>query len=231
MKRIFVILLALGLLSAACPARAEDKRAELAKIRAYIKALDKNILQAREARKINKLAELKHYKRQALERAKKLKAGMGWTKDEDKEQEDEDKAKVKAKVRWPNHTKVQRPGPGWEAGFGYRGGAFVVGAGYAFPFNSIGMTANAGYGFGNRFSLLTAGVGAAVPVGMNHAGLELSLVNYSAALSGVPGVGSVNQGLAFGLGVFAGTEVNAVRVRLGYNTVMGLTAGAAYRFY
>ena len=74
MKKIFLLLLLGAFLGgAAFAGKIEEKEAKLKKIREYVKYLDKKIVQMRNARKINKLAELKDIKRTVLARAKALK--------------------------------------------------------------------------------------------------------------------------------------------------------------
>jgi len=75
MKKIFLfIFLLLFLSSAVFAGKLDEKEAKLKKTREYIKYLDKKIVQMRNARKINKLAELKDIKRTVLARAKTLQA-------------------------------------------------------------------------------------------------------------------------------------------------------------
>ena len=70
-----------------------------------------------------------------------------------------------------------------------------------------------------------------MPFGDNYAGLRLGLANYSETVSGVPGVsGNVAKGSKFGLGVFAGRPIGPVLAQIGYDTALGLNAGAVYKF-
>ena len=43
-------------------------------------------------------------------------------------------------------------------------------------------------------------------------------------------VGTINKGINVGVGVFAGTKFDMFLLRAGYNSALGLTLGAVYKF-
>lgn len=221
MKRIVSTLLLFGLVIGLLqPAFAglEEKKATLAKVRKYIKILDQRIIKARKARKINKIAELKEIKRKELKRAKRLKqeiAKLG-------------KGKGKAKGRAKG---LMMPKGRFQVGLGFGGGAGMLGVGYGMLVAGLDLLLGAGYGIGNQYSVVTVGLAGVFPFGNNYAGLELGLASYSETVSDVLGVsGNIEKGSKAGIGIFGGTKLGMVDAQIGYNTALGLTVGAIYKF-
>ncbi|MFH1683906.1 MAG: hypothetical protein ABIA67_03385 [Candidatus Margulisiibacteriota bacterium] len=219
MKKVIVVfilsVLVFGLGKAAF-AQLEEKKAELEKVKKYIVLLDNKIELARKAKQINKIAEINETKRNASQRAKKLSAEIATL----------EKVKPKARGLGPKGRG------GLQASAGLGGGSLILGIGYERPLQqNMDIVLDAGYGFGNQFSVITAGVSGLMPFGDNYAGLRLGLANYSETVSGVLGVsGNVVKGSKFGLGVFAGRPIGPVTAQIGYDTALGLTAGAVYKF-
>lgn len=220
MRKIFGLLLIFVFLvgmSGIGFAQVGEKKAELAKVKQYIKVLDQKIKKARAAKKINKIAELKDLKRKQLGRAKRL-------KEEIKESE-----KVRKKAG------VKRRGPKIKGRFqieaGYGGGAGILGVGYAMPMASFGLLVDAGYGIGNKYSVITANVSGILPFGDNYAGLGLGVASYSETVTDIVGLsGNIDKGSKAGFGVFFGTKLGMICAQIGYNSALGATAGAIYKF-
>ena len=62
-------------------------------------------------------------------------------------------------------------------------------------------------------------------------GLEGGMANYSEKVENIPGIsGEIDKGSKAGVGIFAGTKLGMVRARIGYNSALGLTAAAVYKF-
>ncbi|MFA5840350.1 MAG: hypothetical protein WC890_06830 [Candidatus Margulisiibacteriota bacterium] len=116
------------------------------------------------------------------------------------------------------------------AGFG--GGAGIVNLGYTFPIGSrAGIRVEAGYGMGNQYSLMNAGVSAIIPFGAEYVGVRVGAANYSEAVTDVPGIsGVLSQGAHVGAGIFGGLNILGLNTEIGYNTDLGLTAGAVFLF-
>ena len=222
MKKIVSWFLVLGFAAAmagmAC-AQLEEKKAELEKVKIYIKTLDEKIVKARAQRKINKIAELKHLKRRELERAKKLR------------QEIASLEKVS-----PRGRAVGRPahagGRGrFQASAGYGGGGAMFGGGYVMPVGLAEAQFNAGLGIGNSYTVLCANVAGVFPLRNFYVGLEVGGASYSEKVRKIPGLsGDIDKGSRAGFGVFAGTKLGLIRAQVGYNSALGLTVGAIYRF-
>ena len=68
---LLVLVFAAGICGAAV-AQVKEKKDELKKVKNYIKVLDQKIEKARNAKQINKIAQLKDLKRKELARAKTL---------------------------------------------------------------------------------------------------------------------------------------------------------------
>lgn len=215
---ILAMLLVLGW-SLSAFADLAGKKAEFDKTKQYLNVLDKKIAEARAARKINKVAQLKALKQKELERAKALK---------------EEIAKLERAPRI-EPTRRAEPGKksGWLIGAGYGGGAGIVDLGYVWPIqNRFDLILCAGLGVGNQYTIMEGKIAGKIPVGGHFVGIEAGLENYSQAVTGITGLsGNVSRGANYGGGVFAGTTLGDFQVQVGYNTALGLTAGALYKFF
>lgn len=222
MKKIVVAFLLMFLvvgLTQVAFAQLKEKKAELARVNKYIITLDEKIRKARGARKINKIAEINEIKRNSLQRAKKLRKEIAKLE------------KGKPKTRRPRYVGPKGRG-GLQASVGLGGGSLLLGIGHGRPIQpNMDIVIDAGYGLGNQFSVLTAGVSGVMLFDENYAGLRVGLSNYSETLSNVPGLsGNVTKGGKIGLGVFAGKSLGAFKAQIGYDTALGLTAGAVFKF-
>ena len=227
------------------------KQAQLLKAEADLKLLDKKIEQARKDRKINKLAELKDLKRREMQWLKELKMQLGMSlspevswksalKNDPKSKNNMVKQVQKSSEEAQGTTaealqeeKLQTAGNKnvFQAGGGFVGGALMVGVGYSVPKGEdVNLLFEGGYGLGSQYSVLALGVGGVFPLMENYIGLELSLVNYSERVAEVLGMGAVDRGPRFGIGVFAGKPVGPVQVQIGFNSALGLMAEAIYKF-
>jgi len=220
MKRSLAVLLAavllLGFVGAAF-ARADDERAELDKVKEYLVVLDQKIKEARAQRHINKLAQLKHLKRQELARAKRLRHEIAALESGSK------------KAAGPK--PVAATGRRLQANAGFGGGGVLLCIGYSMPVARVELLPNAGIGIGNGYTILAAGLAAVIPLGDACLGVEGGLVDYSSRVGNIPGVsGTLEKGMSAGFGIFAGRKIGPVRAQVGYNSALGLTLGAAYRF-
>jgi len=213
-KGLVVILISVFLLGACSVAmtKLQEKNAELEKVRGYIALLDQKIVAARQEKQINKLAELKDLKRSELERSAQL---------------NEEIAQLKAQDT--PEVATER----FQAELGYGGGAAVVGLGYVLPLKTkFDVLLGAGYGIGNQYSVLIGKILAVKSFANdNFAGINLGVANYSEAVSGIPGIaGNITKGSRFGFGLVVGRQIKKVKVLLGYDTALGVTAGVTYRF-
>ncbi|MFH1542614.1 MAG: hypothetical protein ABIE84_05950 [bacterium] len=207
MRQIFLLLLfvftiipglAYGLTS-------QEREIELGKVRSYIELLDQKIIQAREARKIDRVAWLKELKRKETDRAEALRQG---------ELEPSHSAKV-----------------GWLASAGFSGGATSFGLGYPFKYEEANLVAQGNIGIGNQYSVIGTGLAAVIPFSTYYLGSRVSLVNYSKTVSNIVGVpGTINQGTLAGLGAFVGTKVGELIAQVGYDTNSGIAANVIYKF-
>lgn len=210
---LLIFVLVLGIMGPAF-AQLEEKKAQLEKIKKYIVVLDEKIEKARAAKQINKLAQLKDLKRNELERAKVLNTEI-----------------AALQRRGPRGRAVGLRRHGFLVGGGYGGGAGIISGGYVFPLAAVNVRAGAGVGIGNSYTVINAGVAGVLPLGRFFTGLELGMANYSKTVTNIPGVsGNINSGTTFGAGIFFGMPLGPVRAQLGYNSALGLTAGANYRF-
>jgi len=216
----FLVLLFVAGICGAAMAQLREKRAELEKVKNYIKVLDQKIVNARNAKQINKIAQLKDMKRKELARAEALqleitrleKTGPG--------------PSPKAKGRAVGPRKG-----GFQLSAGYGGGAGIIGAGYSIPIAAINLEIGAGYGIGNKYSVMTAGVAGVFPLGNFCVGLEGGMANYSEKVENIPGIsGEIDKGSKAGGGVFVGTKLGMISARIGYNSALGATAAAVYKF-
>ena len=215
-----VFILGLGKVSFA---QLEEKKVELAKVKKYIILLDGKIKKARDAKQINKIAEVNELKRSAEERAKKL-------ADEIAEME---KGKTVTKSKVKTQPVTSKGQSGLQASVGLSGGSLMLGIGHRRTLQSnMDLVLDAGLGIGNSFSVLTAGVSGVMMFNENYAGLRLGFTSYSETVSNVPGLsGNVDKGGKIGLGIFGGKSFDKnIKAQIGYDTALGLNAGVVYIF-
>lgn len=229
MKKLTALLLAAVLvvgLSLPVFGQIEGKKAELEKVRQYIKLLDAKIVKARAAKQINKVAQLKDLKRKELARAEKLK------KDISALETAEIKVKVKAKVQERVKAKAEPRRRGLQVGAGLGGGAAMLRLGYFFPLlQGMDVVLDAGYGIGNEYSVIAGNAAGIFSLGNLYTGLELSVANYSETVTDIIGIsGNIDKGSKLGFGVFVGRPFGRLKAQVGYNTALGLTAGALLKF-
>lgn len=221
MKKIIAVLLATVLvLSLPVFGQIEGKKAELEKVRQYIKLLDTKIVDARAAKKINKVAQLKELKRKELERAEKLKLEIAAL----------EKAEVKVKVKAKAEVKARDRG--LQIGAGLGGGSGMIKIGLLLPLlQGMDVVLDAGYGMGNEYSVIAGGAAGIFTLGNLYTGLELCVANYSETVTDIIGVsGNIEKGSKLGFGVFVGRPFGRLKAQVGYNTALGLTAGAVFKF-
>ncbi len=223
MKRI----VALGLLLifvTPCFADLEAKKEEYLKVKEYLNVLDKKIVEARQKRQINRLAELKDIKRNVIARASNLKNEI--------EKSDTGAATEKKDVVKSDPATASSLGnPSYWAGGGYSGGALMAGFGYVSPvLPGMDLVLGLNLGMGNNLTVIDAGVATRFPFADNYFGVELDVVNYSNDVSDVPGLNKVEKGFRAGFGVFGGKNFGQFGAQLGYNTALGLTAKVIYKF-
>jgi hypothetical protein len=226
MKKTFnLILLVVFLvgLSGICFAQVEEKKEDLDKVRKYMLSLDEKIKEARAGKKINKIAEIKEFKRKALERAKVLKTEI------EKEGGVVEEIIV---IEEEEEIEVMMDEAGWLGKVGYGGGAAILEGGYLFPIKQhLNAVVSGGLGIGNGYTIICAGVCGMMPFGQNYAGLEAGLANYSQTIADVLGLsGNVSSGIHLGIGFFVGTNIRDLEIRMGYNTALGITAGVIRRW-
>ena len=117
------------------------------------------------------------------------------------------------------------------AKIGLGGGSVLISGSYLVPSGSFYLGGEAGYGIGNQFGVLEFGVVALYPMEKNFVGINLVSANYSQTVQGVPGVSGNISGGNFGIGAFYGmTFSKNIQAEVGYNTALGLTLNAGYRF-
>ena len=127
--RAALAALALAGICGAALAQVAEKRAELKKVQNYIKVLDQKIIKARQARKINKIAQLKDLKRKQLARAKSLRADIARL--------EKSGPRPRARARAIRHRRR-----GFLLNAGYAGGAGMIGAGYSIPIAAVDLVIN-----------------------------------------------------------------------------------------
>jgi hypothetical protein len=223
MKKITAVLLATVLvvgLSFPVFGQIEGKKAEIEKVRQYIKLLDVKIKKARAAKKVNKIAQLKDLKRKELARAGKLKLEI----------EALEKAQVKVKAKGQVKVKARRRG--LQLGVGLGGGAGMLRVGYRLPLlQELDVVLDAGVGMGNEYTVITGGAAGIFTLGNLYTGLELCIANYSETVTDILGVsGNIDKGAKLGFGVFVGRPFGRLKAQVGYNSALGLTAGAVFKF-
>ncbi len=223
----FLVLLFVAGICGAALAQLREKRAELEKVKAYIRVLDQKIESARSAKQINKVAQLKDMKRKELARAEALQLEI--TRLEKAPPGPSPKARGRAVG--PRERAVGPRERGFQLSGGYGGGAVIIGGGYSIPIAAFDLEIGAGYGIGNKYSIVAAGVAGVMPLGNFCIGLEGGMADYSENVENIPGIsGQIDKGSKTGFGVFAGTNLGIVSARIGYNSALGVTATAVYKF-
>jgi hypothetical protein len=107
----------------------------------------------------------------------------------------------------------------------------MIKAGYVFPARgNLSIALDAGYGFGNEYSVVAAGISGMIPLRNFYAGLNIAYADYSEAVMNVAGVGDVDKGSSAGVGLFVGKSLGILEVQAGYNSALGLIAGGIYKF-
>jgi hypothetical protein len=120
---------------------------------------------------------------------------------------------------------------GFHAGAGLGGGAAMIKAGYVFPpMRNISFALDAGYGFGNEYSVVAAGISGMIPLRNFYAGLNVAYADYSEAVTDIAGMGDVDKGSSAGVGLFVGKSLGKLGVQAGYNSAMGIVAEGVYKF-
>jgi len=235
-RKILVFVFIVSMAVTCFAGELEDKQAELQRVKKYITTLDAKIIEARDAKQINRIAQLKELKRRQLDRAENLKAEI------EKLERGETVAPMPEPKPMPEPEPVVAAKPemkaerGWRVDAGYGGGSFMLGGGYRFPFRNLNLVAGIDYGISNGYSIINARIGSVFPMGSNIVEVNLGLTDYSATVTDILGVsGNIEKGGRLGFGVSVGRPVNLpwagkVNLGVGYNTALGLTAGATYQF-
>ncbi|MGB9613866.1 MAG: hypothetical protein ACPL4K_06840 [Candidatus Margulisiibacteriota bacterium] len=217
MKKIIGVILVVVFLVGLSPmllAQIEVKKEELRKVEAYIKSLDQKINQAQAAKQTKKVKELKILREEQIKRAQALQAEI-----------------IKLQTGKPSASKLKSEKAGFLAGAGYGGGAGILSVGYALPLGGVDLNFDAGYGIGNKYSILVADISSVFSFAENYAGLALGVANYSDKVTDIPGLsGIIDKGAKVGFAVFAGRSLGMINVQAGYSTALGLTVGAKVKF-
>ena len=236
MKKLVLVFLCVLLVSLSSQAASvlEQKQANLVKIQKYIQLLDKKITTARKQAKVSKIIQLKGIKRDEIGRAKKLKAEIAKLKAGKSVPEVKEVKKEVAQPAVPVATQTTEQGRSASllATGGFGGGAGILEIGYLWPLQKqMDIGVEAGLGVGSGYTILLAGLTGIMPLGNNFIGLNAGLANYSDTIADIPGVsGNVAKGSNFGVGIFGGTTFRQIKLRVGYNTSLGLMLGALYKF-
>ena len=119
--------------------------------------------------------------------------------------------------------KAEKPGARsgwsnkWQARAGIGGGALIMAGGYSLqPINEFDTLVEAGLGIGKAYPILVLDARGIMPLTntyIDYTGLELSLADSK-----------------LGLGLFMGKKVGDFDAEIGYNTTLGITVGAVYKF-
>jgi len=113
---------------------------------------------------------------------------------------------------------------------GLAGGAFRVAGAVDRQINDkLSLVGEAGYGIGNQYSLLAAGVSGIFNVRENiYAGAGVNYSSYSDTVRlGLPAV-DITEKSGVGAGVFAGFKRDKMYGQVGYDTRLGAVAEAGY---
>ncbi|MFH1826296.1 MAG: hypothetical protein ABH823_03270 [bacterium] len=232
-----LLFLSLGIIQAGTALA--DKQEELQEVLEYVKGLDAKIVEARNKKEINRIAELKELKRGALAQAKALKEEIGGgtavTEPEpvsvpvvESVIEVEEIVPIIPEV---SAARKNKPLAGWWGLGGWGGGALLMELAYPFKAKEQNLATDFGLGIGNGYTILKTGIAWLKPVKQNYFGLELSYLIYSHTVTDIPGIsGNISSGGRFALGFFGGTTVNKIDFRLGYNSGLGITLMGVYKF-
>ncbi len=113
---------------------------------------------------------------------------------------------------------------------GLAGGAFRLSAAVDRPINDkVTLAGELGYGIGNNYSLVSAGVDVQTNIKNNiYIGAEVSYSSYSNPVTlGLPAV-DINDKSGVGGGIYAGLTRDKMYAQAGYDTRMGAIAEAGY---
>ncbi len=127
-------------------------------------------------------------------------------------------------------VKAQKSSEGLSVKGGLAGGAARLGVSFDKKVKETMMVMEAGYGIGNQYSLMSAGVGIKLPVKESlYAGASVNYSAYSDAVKLSIG-GEIKEKAGVGFGVFAGSRIKEdLSIQAGYDTRLGLIAEASYK--
>lgn len=215
-------------------AAAKNTQLEIKKTQKYVNQIDKKIKQLNmkpAAKNNNKIIKLKKEKQAALQRIKSLKNASQPNKEKPgyKELVGGEMAIEQAISSQPTTPKAAARK---QILVGMAGGAGVFNFGYNLPVGPVNEgRLEAGYGLGNQYSIINAGISGILPFGAQYIGLRLGVTNYSAAVAGVPGIaGTVPPGTKIGTGIFGGMKMFNFNTEIGYSSDLGLILGVVSRF-
>lgn len=118
---------------------------------------------------------------------------------------------------------------GWKIGGGYGAGAGIINIGYDRFLAPLNLEINAGGGLGNEYYTLITQLIERMPLGSFMLGLSFDYVYYSKKVTSFPGSsGSMPRGKSSGAGLFLEKSFGQWEARLGYSTVLAITATASY---
>ena len=120
---------------------------------------------------------------------------------------------------------------GFLAGFGFGGGAGGVKIAYNLPGIKVDLSPEVGFGYGNNYSVSTIGISMVFPTTQFSVGAGVLLASYSTPATDILGLsGIVDSGTKIGGGISFATNIGNVKAQIGYNSALGLTLGALYKF-
>ncbi|MDI6731403.1 MAG: hypothetical protein QME05_02330 [Candidatus Margulisbacteria bacterium] len=220
------------LLSASGFAAGKNTQQEIKKAQKYVNLLDKKIKKlSKKPTAKNKavIVKLKQQKQYALQRIKSLKAGQAKKTEPVYGELIIDELETEP----PSELASQASSyPRSQVFVGMAGGAGTLNLGYNFPVGPANnIRVEAGFGLGNQYSIIDAGISGTIPLGAQYVGLRLGVTNYSTATTDVPGLsGIIPQGAKVGGGVFGGLKVLNFNTEIGYSTDYGFLIGLIQRF-
>jgi type II secretory pathway pseudopilin PulG len=225
MRKMLIGLIVLtGMILLLQPAfgQVSDKKAELEKVRKYISLLDQKIINARNLGDQQKVIQLQGMKQKELDRAQRLK----------QEIEGMEMPATRRETVRESRTAAETRKGGFLVGGGYGGGAAIIKAGYAFPVGqNYDLGLNAGFGIGNEYSIVMGGAFGKILFDNFYTGIDLGFANYSETVTNIAGIsGNIEKGGQFEAELFAGAQLGQIQLQAGYNTALGITATAAYKF-